>query len=342
MRWVQLLRLRINAIAINVYNKTLRPNLLHKYLMNQSHFCRSFRPQQRPRNNGWHHKRGSIKFYAPYGIISLLRLYCNIFYVCNCSPCPFSLSRGQFSFEVEARVESQSFCFGGEKLYPKGNSWQLLGIASDKLWNSLEVSLEGEQPPFDVPTRTAFYDFWFILFVFRFSDSRTIAVKVYAPRSLMTYYEEFVSLMEWGSDSCEQLLAASEHIDVLFELSRDRKFDVLITEYFNTDCALGLAYKLNITSFIGMVCRTFYCNLLLAFLRANSFVFGEISRAVHWCRGTTIASVYPTFPRTFPTSLWGSQRIWTFLNASRIGWSWSSPKLATGEVWGHFSLPPFP
>lgn len=72
----------------------------------------------------------------------------------------------------------------------------------------------------------------------------------------MTYYREFISLMEWGSESCEKLLA-SEHIDVLLDLSRDRKFDVLITEYFNTDCALGLAYKLNISSFIGMVGKIF-------------------------------------------------------------------------------------
>jgi glucuronosyltransferase len=70
----------------------------------------------------------------------------------------------------------------------------------------------------------------------------------------MTYYEEFKALMEEGVESCEQLFA-SQHIDVLFDLSRDLKFDVLITEYFNTDCVLGLAYKLNISSFIGMVCR---------------------------------------------------------------------------------------
>lgn len=64
--------------------------------------------------------------------------------------------------------------------------------------------------------------------------------------------------MEWGSEACEKLLA-SEHIDVLLDLSRDRKFDVLITEYFNTDCVLGLAYKLNISSFIGMVGEMFFC-----------------------------------------------------------------------------------
>jgi hypothetical protein len=76
--------------------------------------------------------------------------------------------------------------------------------------------------------------------------------------------------MEWGSEACEKLLA-SQHIDVLFDLSRDQKFDVLITEYFNTDCTLGLAYKLNITSFIGMVCRTFSATFCSIFLTKLSF-----------------------------------------------------------------------
>jgi hypothetical protein len=58
--------------------------------------------------------------------------------------------------------------------------------------------------------------------------------------------------MDWGSEACEKLLA-SEHIDALFDQSREQKFDVLITEFFNTDCVLGLAYKLNISTYIGMV-----------------------------------------------------------------------------------------
>jgi len=85
--------------------------------------------------------------------------------------------------------------------------------------------------------------------------SRTVqSLKVLAPRSPLTYYDEFISLMEWGGDACDSLLSpASQHIrDALFGASRERKFDVLITEFFNTDCALGIAYKLNVTSFIGM------------------------------------------------------------------------------------------
>lgn len=88
----------------------------------------------------------------------------------------------------------------------------------------------------------------------------------------MTYYLELVALMEEGTLGCETLLA-SEHIDVLLDLSRDRKFDVLITEYFNTDCALGLAYKLNISTFIGMVCTTIFLHFVFAFL-TEKFRFG--------------------------------------------------------------------
>lgn len=94
----------------------------------------------------------------------------------------------------------------------------------------------------------------------QFNSNKTFRhLKVYAPRNILTYYDEFVALMDEGSESCQQLLA-SPHLNTLFDLSRERKFDVLITEYFNTDCTLGVAYQLNITSFIGMVRKTITFN----------------------------------------------------------------------------------
>jgi glucuronosyltransferase len=57
--------------------------------------------------------------------------------------------------------------------------------------------------------------------------------------------------MDEGTDACEAFFN-SKHIKTLFDLNKDQPFDLLITEYFNTDCVLGLAYKLNITKFIGM------------------------------------------------------------------------------------------
>lgn len=105
-------------------------------------------------------------------------------------------------------------------------------------------------------SHTALSDFVLLLFSCHFTLQIThnVIVKVYAPRSMMTYYDEFYALMGEGSEECEQLLA-SEHIDVLLDMSRDQKFDVLITEFFNSDCTLGIAFKLNISSFIGMVKR---------------------------------------------------------------------------------------
>lgn len=60
-----------------------------------------------------------------------------------------------------------------------------------------------------------------------------------------------MELMNDGIDSCEKFFT-SKHIDTLFDIAREEKFDFLITEYFNTDCVLGFAHALNITSFIGM------------------------------------------------------------------------------------------
>ena len=121
----------------------------------------------------------------------------------------------------------------------------------------------------------------------------------------MTYYIEFYDLMEWGNEACKKLLAM-EHIDVLLELSRDQKFDVLITEYFNTDCVLGLAYKLNITSFIGMVSKTFFffhSAFSFSFLNGLFFIWWKISQVVLSCLGITIELDCRIFLLTFPVNL---------------------------------------
>ncbi|KAG5667808.1 hypothetical protein PVAND_015777 [Polypedilum vanderplanki] len=75
--------------------------------------------------------------------------------------------------------------------------------------------------------------------------------EVYAPRNFYIYYKEFYALMNEGTEACEAFFN-SDHISTLFDLNKEKKFEILITEYFNTDCVLGLAYKLNITKFIGM------------------------------------------------------------------------------------------
>jgi glucuronosyltransferase len=57
--------------------------------------------------------------------------------------------------------------------------------------------------------------------------------------------------MDEGTAACEAFFT-SNHITTLFDLAQQQPFDVLITEFFNTDCVLGLAFKLNITKFVGM------------------------------------------------------------------------------------------
>jgi glucuronosyltransferase len=75
--------------------------------------------------------------------------------------------------------------------------------------------------------------------------------EVYTPRTYWNYYQEFLALADEGKMECEALLSA-KNLDKVFELSREKPFDILVTEYFNTECALGVAYKANISSYIGM------------------------------------------------------------------------------------------
>lgn len=57
-------------------------------------------------------------------------------------------------------------------------------------------------------------------------------------------------LYDEGKTECDALLNSSK-VDELFKINRKKPFDILLTEYFNTECALGIAYKLNISSYVG-------------------------------------------------------------------------------------------
>jgi len=71
-----------------------------------------------------------------------------------------------------------------------------------------------------------------------------------ATRTLTTVYQEFFALQEWGFDSCKIVLS-SPIIDQVLEMHKNTPFDLVVTENFNTDCMLGVIYKLNIP-FIGL------------------------------------------------------------------------------------------
>lgn len=58
---------------------------------------------------------------------------------------------------------------------------------------------------------------------------------------------EFYYLAAEGNSDCQNLLK-SEKLDQIM----NQKYDVFLTEYFETECALGIAYKLKIPVFVGL------------------------------------------------------------------------------------------
>lgn len=61
-------------------------------------------------------------------------------------------------------------------------------------------------------------------------------------RSYMTIFKVGIFLATSGKGNCELMLANK---DVQSMIRQKPKFDVVVVEQFNSDCALGLAYKLN-------------------------------------------------------------------------------------------------
>ncbi|CAH2041366.1 unnamed protein product, partial [Iphiclides podalirius] len=61
-------------------------------------------------------------------------------------------------------------------------------------------------------------------------------------RSFMTILQVAIFLTTSGKENCEVMLA-NENVQGMIE--RKPKFDVVVVEQFNSDCALGIAYKLN-------------------------------------------------------------------------------------------------
>ncbi|KAL7015585.1 hypothetical protein ACKWTF_016534 [Chironomus riparius] len=57
--------------------------------------------------------------------------------------------------------------------------------------------------------------------------------------------------MDEGIKACEAFFN-SPFMEQIQQLNNQHQFDILITEYFNTDCVLGFAHKLGITKFIGL------------------------------------------------------------------------------------------
>uniref|UniRef100_A0A1B0DEG4 UDP-glucuronosyltransferase n=1 Tax=Phlebotomus papatasi TaxID=29031 RepID=A0A1B0DEG4_PHLPP len=62
------------------------------------------------------------------------------------------------------------------------------------------------------------------------------------------HFLEFFMLYEWGVGSCQKTLNSTALKNIL---ASGETFDLVITEFFNTDCMLAIAHKLNVP-FIGL------------------------------------------------------------------------------------------
>ncbi|XP_017110702.1 UDP-glucosyltransferase 2 [Drosophila elegans] len=69
-------------------------------------------------------------------------------------------------------------------------------------------------------------------------------------RSLFVLIREYIALHDEGQETCEHLFA-SGHIEKVLERHKIKPYDLLLTEYFNSDCQLALA-KLMELPIIGL------------------------------------------------------------------------------------------
>jgi len=74
-------------------------------------------------------------------------------------------------------------------------------------------------------------------------------------RSLGVLIREYVALHEEGQKTCEHLFA-SGHIERAIERHRNKPYDLLLTEYFNSDCQLALAKLLNLPTIFSISPKT--------------------------------------------------------------------------------------
>ncbi|XP_055597965.1 UDP-glucosyltransferase 2-like [Uranotaenia lowii] len=69
-------------------------------------------------------------------------------------------------------------------------------------------------------------------------------------RDFVSNFIEFYELADWGFSSCEAALG-SPALDEVLKLHRSKPFELIVTEFFSTDCMLGLAHVMNVP-FVGL------------------------------------------------------------------------------------------
>uniref|UniRef100_A0A336KDN1 CSON005611 protein n=1 Tax=Culicoides sonorensis TaxID=179676 RepID=A0A336KDN1_CULSO len=72
----------------------------------------------------------------------------------------------------------------------------------------------------------------------------------YTPMDYWSHWREAFELAAWGKIACKEALA-SKVIDQILAIHQSDPFDIVITEFFDTDCHLGVIYKMGVP-FIGL------------------------------------------------------------------------------------------
>lgn len=80
--------------------------------------------------------------------------------------------------------------------------------------------------------------------------TNAFSMEDFSGRTFMDNFKEFYSLAMWGHETCKSALA-SPALDKVLEEHRKRPFDLLVTEFFSTDCLLGLSHVLRLP-LVGM------------------------------------------------------------------------------------------
>ncbi|XP_055637869.1 UDP-glycosyltransferase UGT5-like [Toxorhynchites rutilus septentrionalis] len=80
--------------------------------------------------------------------------------------------------------------------------------------------------------------------------TNSFSVEAFSRRTFLDNFVEFYELAQWGFGSCAAALD-SPVIDRLLQLHANDPFDLLVTEFFATDCLLGLSHLMQIP-FVGV------------------------------------------------------------------------------------------
>lgn len=76
------------------------------------------------------------------------------------------------------------------------------------------------------------FHYFFFIFIFQ----------LFGNRPNYQHILEFLRLYEWGIEACELALNSTAIQNLL---NRKPKFDVILVEQFNSDCMMGVTWKLN-------------------------------------------------------------------------------------------------